>query len=235
MGSCAAVLLDAGQTLVHVRTSVGQIYAETAARYGVHVDGEALQRGFERLFRAHQAEFHEGSSEEAERAWWRGLVWSVFAETTGLGALEREFDPFFGDLYDLFATAAPWSVYEDVVPALEVLRAHGLRLAVVSNWDRRLNTLMEGLGLSAHVAFVLTSAEAGVRKPHPRIFALALDRLGTHPEQTIHVGDSYDDDYLGALGAGLRGVLLRRNGTGGLFPARTIRSLLELPGVLGLT
>lgn len=235
MSRCKAVLFDAGQTLLRVRTSVGQVYSEVAGHYGVHVDHAALQQAFQKLFQERLGEFHEGSSEEAERAWWRALVWDTFTEVGSLGPLESLFGPFFDELYALFATAEPWLIYGDVVPTLEALRSRGIGMAVVSNWDRRLNVLAERLGLSRYFAFVLTSAEAGVRKPHPAIFNTALERLGLRPQDAIHVGDSLGDDYHGAVGTGMSGLLLVREGRNALPPVPTIHSLLELPGLLGLT
>jgi putative hydrolase of the HAD superfamily len=86
--------------------------------------------------------------------------------------------------------------------ALEALAARGLALGVVSNWDCTLPRHLETLGLARFFAVVVTSAEAGAAKPDPRIFAAALERLGTAPERTIHVGDGRSDE-LGAAAAGL--------------------------------
>jgi putative hydrolase of the HAD superfamily len=55
---------------------------------------------------------------------------------------------------------------------------------------------------------VLDSADEGVEKPDPRFFEIALARSGARQETTIHVGDLYHVDVVGARRAGLRGVLL---------------------------
>ncbi len=72
--------------------------------------------------------------------------------------------------------------------AVEHLRARGLALAVVSNWDVSLHERIDGLGV-----LVVTSAEAGAAKPDPAVFRLALERLGVSPTRTLHIGDTEHD------------------------------------------
>lgn len=123
-------------------------------------------------------------------------------------------------------------VPDDVVPALERLRARVPRLVVVSNANGRLHVVLERLGLARFFDFMLDSYLEGVEKPDPRLFRLALDRAGGHPETTLHVGDFYWIDVQGARAAGLRAVLLD---AAGLYPdadCPRIRSLGELPGLL---
>ena len=81
------------------------------------------------------------------------------------------------------------------------LRAHGLALAVVSNWDETLPELLRLFDVDT----IATSAEAGEPKPSPAVFRLALERLGVRPERALHVGDSQADEA-GARAAGLRFV-----------------------------
>ena len=91
---------------------------------------------------------------------------------------------------------------------LERLRARGLRLVVVSNANGTLLKHMDRLDLTRRFDCVLDSADEGVEKPDPRFFEIALARSGARKETTIHVGDLYHVDVVGARSAGLRGVLL---------------------------
>jgi HAD superfamily hydrolase (TIGR01509 family) len=100
----------------------------------------------------------------------------------------------------------------DVLPALRALRAHGLKLTVVSNANGQLCALLDRLALSSCFDCVLDSHDEGVEKPDPRFFEIALQRSGARRETTIHVGDLYQVDVLGARAAGLRGVLLDQAG-----------------------
>ena len=95
-----------------------------------------------------------------------------------------------------------------VVPVLETLRARGLRLVVVSNANGTLLAHMDRLDLTRRFDCVLDSADEGVEKPDPRFFEIALARTGARKDTTIHVGDLYHVDVVGARNAGLRGILL---------------------------
>ena len=91
---------------------------------------------------------------------------------------------------------------------LEILSARGYRLAVVSNADGRVRGLLEEAGLAGPLEFVVDSAEVGFEKPDARIFRTATDRLGLSPSSCAYVGDIYEIDVVGALGAGLEPVLI---------------------------
>ncbi len=142
------------------------------------------------------------------------------------------FDPWFEELYADFGSARAWAPFEDAVPALEALRARGLRLAVVSNWDSRLRNILEAHRLRPHFDAVVISAEVGWRKPHPAIFHRALELLGAEPGEVLHVGDSVGDDVDGARGAGIRPVLLDRAGCKSAPGAAVVRDLRELAGLI---
>ncbi len=135
--------------------------------------------------------------------------------------------------------ALRFRAFADVPPALDALRAAGVRLVVVSNWDVSLHGVLQDTGLAARVDAVLTSAEERVAKPGPEIFARALARAGgVPPAQALHVGDSIAMDVAGARAAGIPAVLIARDGAGRGpkdLPAgvRVIESLSEvLPGGL---
>jgi putative hydrolase of the HAD superfamily len=99
-------------------------------------------------------------------------------------------------------------VPDDVVPALEALRALGVRLVVVSNANGRLHAMFDRVGLTPHVDVVLDSHQWGVEKPDPRLFHLALAESGAVAATTIHVGDFFHIDVAGARAAGLADAVL---------------------------
>lgn len=128
-------------------------------------------------------------------------------------------------------SAAPKELvlYHDVLPALEAVRAAGLRVGIISNMGPQLDQLLAGLGLLEHAGVWVSSAEAGVAKPHPAIFHLALAKAGAAPEQAAHVGDSPVSDVDGARGAGLHPVLvLRELGLQEPAGCTTVASLTEV-------
>ena len=121
--------------------------------------------------------------------------------------------------------------YEDTIPALRQLRADGHALVVVSNWDCALPDWLREVDVLELVDAVVTSAEVGVAKPDTRLFRRALELTGADAAEAVHVGDSPDNDVEGARAAGIRAVLVRRNGE----PppgVQSIRSLCELAPLL---
>lgn len=100
--------------------------------------------------------------------------------------------------------------FADAEPALRDLRARGLTLVVVSNWDISLNGVLEGCGLAPLLDAAISSAEAGSRKPDPGIFATALELAGCEATEALHVGDTEEEDCEGARAAGIRALLIDR-------------------------
>lgn len=121
-----------------------------------------------------------------------------------------------------------WNVAEpDAAAALRLVRQAGLGAAVISNSNGSVRSILDALGLEAHLDFVLDSAEVGVEKPDARIFRLALERAGLEPGQAVYVGDLYSVDVLGARAAGLRAVLLDPGGCWGRRDCPTAPSVLH--------
>jgi putative hydrolase of the HAD superfamily len=128
--------------------------------------------------------------------------------------------------------AIRFHAFPDAAPALRELRARGLRLVVASNWDCSLPQVLEQAGLADLVDGVVASALVGADKPAPELFAAALELAGCDASEAVHVGDSPANDVAGAAAAGIRPVLLQRDGTRAPGGPTTIASLAELPGLL---
>jgi putative hydrolase of the HAD superfamily len=117
-------------------------------------------------------------------------------------------------------------VYTDTPPALDRLKAAGLRVGIVSNHIWRLPEVVEGLGLGPYVDYTFTSARVGYRKPHPAIFHAVLEAMGVAPEAALFVGDSLSHDVEAPQAVGMRAVLLVRAGR--YSDREAIRSLDDL-------
>jgi putative hydrolase of the HAD superfamily len=211
-----AITFDAGGTLMAPWPSVGHVYAEAALRYcAKEISAEEINRRF-------RAEWKRRKNFNHGREDWAALVDRVFEGLT----TQPPSSTFFSELYDRFAEAEAWRVFEDVLPAIDAAAASGISIGVVSNWDERLSPLLEKLGLMKYFEAVIASCEAGFSKPSPVIFGHASKKLGVPPEFILHVGDDFEDDFKGAKSAGFQAVLVER----GLGEPRegVIRSLLEL-------
>jgi HAD superfamily hydrolase (TIGR01509 family) len=123
---------------------------------------------------------------------------------------------------DEMMAAIRFAAFDDAAPVLAAVRARGLCAVCVSNWDYALAEVLERCGLGDAFDAVITSAGVGVRKPDPRIFEAALEAAGCAAEEALHVGDTPAEDIAGARAAGIRALLLDRDGGG------DIASLAEL-------
>jgi len=205
-----AVFFDAGGTLFRPYPSVGEVYSEVAGRHGLCTDSAAVEESFHELWVARDglASLSTRSGEKEEKSWWRELVREVFSKFGRVA----DFEVFFDELYDRFASPQTWRLFPDSLPALQALRRRGKILGIVSNWDSRLFGICEGLGLRQYLDFVLASAVVGAAKPHPMIFQEALRHARVGPSEAVHVGDSLEDDVLGAQRSGIHAVFIDRKG-----------------------
>ena len=188
-----AVTLDAFGTLLELRDPVPLLRRALAAR-GVVRDPTDVRRAFAAEVDFYVPRSHEGRDERTLAALRRDCA-AVFLE-----ALAADLDP--GEFSPAFVAALGYRAIEGVPEALSRLRAGGVALACVANWDYTLPEHLASAGLGAHLRTVATSAEAGAPKPDPQVFRLALTRLGLEPARALHVGDA-PADREGALAAGL--------------------------------
>lgn len=116
------------------------------------------------------------------------------------------------EIYAEWATNHHFEMYDDVGPVLQALSGRALTLGVISNSHRSLDAFRDHFALNGVIHGAVSSAVHGYMKPHPSIFARALADVGVQPGEALMVGDSLKADVEGALGAGMRAVLLRRSG-----------------------
>jgi putative hydrolase of the HAD superfamily len=220
-----AVFFDAGATLLHPQPPVEEVYAREFSQDGARFSSEdfarALTRAWEEVHAESAADRYGGVAGEQK-------FWFLF-----LNRVRRVLDGgsvsagVFERLARHFRDPRSWSVYDDVLPALDALDERGLRLAVVSNWDSYLPKLLEALGLHARFRTISVSAIEQVGKPDPEIFRRTCSRMNVAPGEVLHVGDSLAEDYEAARAAGLSAVLLDRTDRHPAVPHR-IGSLSEL-------
>lgn len=112
------------------------------------------------------------------------------------------------------------------------------RLAVVSNFDHgpTAHALLKRSGLDESLTTAVISIDVNRRKPHPAIFAAALQRLDATPDMALCIGDSLGDDVAGARAAGIDSAWINWDGAplppDGPQPTFVVRSLIEVRGVL---
>ena len=204
-----AVLFDAAGTLIVLREPVGATYARIARDFGVEIPPWRLDDAFRRILRGAPplvfADAADDTIDALERGWWRERVRSTFLAADG-AARFRDFDACFEHLFEAYARPELWRAAPGAMEALAALRDRGLGLAVVSNFDRRLPVLLDGLGLGEFLTTVVLPSDARAAKPDPRVFRLALMRLDVGADEAVFVGDDAERDLAGARAAGMRAV-----------------------------
>jgi putative hydrolase of the HAD superfamily len=201
-----AVLLDALGTLVELQPPWPLLRGTLAARHGIEISETDAKRAMlaeMAYYRAHHREGSDRSSLADLRERCALVLREQLPQAASLG---------IGELKEALLDALRFSPFPDAAPTLATLRAAGVRLAVVSNWDCSLRSVLAELGLAAAVDAVVVSAEVGAAKPDPAIFEAALRELRRDPGEAVFVGDSLETDVLGAREAGLRALLLDRTG-----------------------
>ena len=231
MGTIKVVFFDAAGTLFHVRGSVAEVYLTYASRYAVQPAPElvaavdaAVRRAFAESPPPVFATTDPQTLKRCERLWWFDVVHHVFYRV----GLFDGFDEFFDQVFTAFAGPHHWMLYPDTQDALTALKAKGYELGIISNFDSRLFSVLEGLGLRTFFDTVTISTRAGAAKPAARIFQLALEQHAVDPEEAAHVGDSPEEDLAGARAVGLQGLLLDRTGEHATAGPHVLRSLHEL-------
>lgn len=223
------VLLDALGTLVELEPPAPHLREQLAQRLGLQVSDAAAERAIAAEIAYYRAHLGDGT-DQASLEDLRQRCAKVLARELGRDLGQPV--PADERMTEALLASLRFARFADVLPALRGLRRQGLGMVVVSNWDVSLHSVLERAGVAPCVDAVLTSAEVGVRKPAAAIFDRALALAGVAAAGARHVGDSIEEDVSGALGAGIKPILLRRDGGPGPPGVATISSLLELPEML---
>jgi putative hydrolase of the HAD superfamily len=223
----AAVFFDVDFTLIHPGPAFqGVGYQANCARFGIDVDPsrfEAAVAGASRVLdtadQSYDAQLYVNYT--------RRIIELMGGTGPHLEAVAR-------DIYDQWAEHRHFSLYDDVAAALMTLHGRGIRLGLISNSHRCLASFQSHFELDGLISATVSSSDHGFMKPHPRIFAVALELMQVGAAESVMVGDSLTHDVAGARRAGMRGILLARGEREA--PAdpevTVIRSLAELPGLV---
>ena len=221
-----AVLFDVDFTIAKPGPDLGpEGYRRLGERFGLDLDPERYAEA-----RAHAVgtvERHPELDHDEE-------VWVLFTEQIirGMGGNTDRAYECAVEMTRAWEHAHNFEIFEDVLPTLAELRAHGLKIGLVSNTGRNLDEFVAHHGLQVDAA--VSSGAHGKTKPHPTIFLSALKRLVVEPADAVMIGDSIEDDVEGAKAVGMRGFLLDRENR---YPEveEKLTDLRALPAALGLS
>lgn len=227
-----ALLLDALGTLVALEPPAPILQRELAARFGISVCEEQAAQALAAEIRYYRAHLDLGRDQESLAELRRRcaeVLRSALPQSDTLARVGTD------ELTSALLASLQFSAFPDAAPAIGQARSSGWRVVIASNWDVSLHHVLDRLELAALVDGIVTSAEVGARKPSPAVFERALALVRAKPPEALHVGDSIEEDVLGARAAGIEPILLTRRG-GAEVPSavRTISSLSELAGIVTL-
>jgi putative hydrolase of the HAD superfamily len=216
-----AVLFDASGTLIELREPVGETYARVAREHGTAVPPNSLEAAFRSVFAAAPAMAFPGASIEEvtrlEKEWWRRVVSNTF-RAADPNVKFTDFDEFFECLFGVMGRPQSWREVPGARSLLLRLRSLRWSTAIVSNFDRRLPDILQGLGLAELFDAVVLCSDVGAAKPEAAIFQRALERLQVPARRAVLVGDDEEQDIEGARAAGIRAI--------------DVKSLAKLDGLL---
>jgi putative hydrolase of the HAD superfamily len=229
------IAFDAVDTLIKPIPSVASIYHQVGARHGSRLAVEEVASRFRQAFarteedgvlscRCPETDQIGHTCESRERLRWQLIVESVLAD-----ALSHE--ECFDELFTHFGQPSSWTCFTDVEPALTALSQAGYRLAVSSNFDSRLNTVMDGLPALSRIELRVISSLVGHRKPSPLFFETLLAHAGCESDEVLFVGDNPETDVSAANAAGLPALRIDRAAASG--DNRVLRTLAEIVERLG--
>ncbi len=185
-----ALWVDAAGTLLHPARPIADVYAEHARALGHAIEPDVVAARLGSAMRRHR---DRRRGDPSWRGYWRAVVFE---------ALGTDDERCLETLYDHYAAADAWTIAPQARACIDAVRARGARVALISNWDVRLRSTLEELGLVAAFDALVISAEVGVEKPQPEIFRLAAERLGVEPHRSVMLGDQAENDARGARSVG---------------------------------
>jgi len=219
------VFLDLGDTLMRAHPSWAGVYHAVLSEHGIDVHHDDLAAALKKAT-IETGVFGEAQFEASPETSYQRIKQFDARALAELGHHDLP-DTFFRAIETAFMQRSAWFVFPDVMPAINLLRAAGVRLGVISNWTWGAPELLHDFDLARHFEGLVISSRVGYQKPHPGIFRHALDELHVDAQRAIHVGDSYSADVTGARRVGITPVLIDRH----LSDAARIREERGDPGL----
>jgi putative hydrolase of the HAD superfamily len=195
------VVFDAVGTIIFADPPIHMAYHRVGRKYGSQITPPLASQRFKEAMAAGPKTLETSPLREVE--FWKSLVTRVLPDVSHP-------EGCFQGLWEHFALPASWGVYADVEETFETLKARGIQIAVASNFDHRLHTVMNGHRELKPIAKRFISSEVGWKKPSPHFFEAIAGDLGVPASSILMVGDTLADDILPARAAGLQALHINR-------------------------
>ncbi len=208
-----AIFFDAGQTLLQPHPSVSEICQQVCQRFGVPLHSEQIKQGMREAedyyYRQVRLNRQTWASGQAINELWMGYYISLLRAAVEEQSEKRLYE-LAKAITEEFEAHTSWKVFADVVPTLEALQRRHYTMGVISDWGISLGTILRHHRLTRYFDFLVVSAVARHAKPSAMLFETALQRAKAIADYTLHIGDSYIHDVLGARSVGITPILLDR-------------------------
>lgn len=207
------IFFDLGNTLLYFQGIWPEVMRQADEALLAHLHGQGFTLdapAFLQEFRSRLNAYYAQREAEFVEHTTAHVLKTLLADLGYMDTTPEQLRPALGALYA--TSQAHWLLEDDTLSTLQALQAAGYKLGIISNAgdDDDVQTLVDKANMRAYFDVVLSSAACGVRKPNPRIFALALEQTGLHASETAMVGDTLGADILGAKNAGLYSIWLTR-------------------------
>lgn len=201
MNSYDWIIFDSTGTLMTPDPEPASVYQATAQQLGSQLPRDEIRANLRAAMRRHffGSTAFEPTTQEVERDRWQKIVADTLPDLAG-----ESLATAFRTLWQHFASPQTWRLYDDVPISIERLKAKGYRVAVASNFDGRLRTVLEGMPIRDRFDAVLISSDLGWSKPNPQFYLSAAQCLGaTDLSKLLMIGDTELGDVVAAKRAGL--------------------------------
>lgn len=211
--SIRTIFFDAGFTLIRPYPSTAEICQSVCSQLDLHIDlahvEEHMNAAEDYFLRQARKNRYTWADEQAINEFWIGYYMTILRPLV----VEHDEKRLYQLAYAInqeFEKHTSWEVYADVVPTLQALRARNYTLGVISDWGIALGPILRQHHLTRYFDYLLVSATTRHAKPSPALYQQALERANAVADYTVHIGDSYIHDVLGARSVGMSPVLLDR-------------------------
>jgi putative hydrolase of the HAD superfamily len=228
MNHYSVIVFDVGGTLLHRDLDLlARAYIDAVAARGSARDFAqtcAILGALESEMPARQRQRLVSLEQDNGKAFWEDF----YAEGFRRLGVNADVSVAVNAIRERFQRGEFETLFDDVIPMLDALGARGTRLGILSNFSPNCEDVLRQVGIHHYFSFFVVSAIAGVEKPEPRIFDLAVRAADRPRAEIVYVGDSIFHDVEGAQRAGIAAILVDRQNRHRDFPGARVRDLREL-------
>ncbi len=205
-----AVMFDAGGVLWDLRPTHKELISRVLSSNGEDVDDARLISAMRKAERVTDLAFSKphGKDDPSFCNDYDKIVLEEIGSVIDLEAFSKDLSKEF----EIHAMKVEnWVPYPDAIPTLIATKKRDFVVGLVSNATELARRVLANLDMEKYFDFIVISDEVGVRKPDKRIFEIALDKAGTKAHRSLFLGDRPSIDIVGAVGAGMKAILVDRN------------------------